>query len=79
MNYTDHASGTMIENPDGSGFFKEVTLYPEVTVSDDTMIERANSLHHQANKMCFIANSCNFPVQHQATCFARKAAEVTTL
>ncbi|HZG23538.1 MAG TPA: OsmC family protein [Chitinophagaceae bacterium] len=69
-NYIDHASGTMVENPDGGGYFKEVTLYPEVTVTDEAMISTANSLHHQANKMCFIANSCNFPVNHQPTCSA---------
>ena len=65
--YVDQATGTMMENEDGSGQFKTVTLHPEVTVKEESMIEKSLSLHHQANRMCFIANSCNFPVNHQPT------------
>lgn len=63
--YRDEAKGLMIEKADGSGYFKEVTLYPVVTLTDNTKIDRARELHHEANKMCFIANSCNFPIRHQ--------------
>jgi organic hydroperoxide reductase OsmC/OhrA len=63
--YVDEASGVMEENPDGSGQFTEVTLRPSVTVSDAGMIEKANSLHHEASRMCFIARSVNFPVHHR--------------
>src|SRR5688572_6422392 len=63
--YTDEASGKMEENPDGSGQFTEVLLKPNVTVLEQGMIEKANTLHHEANKMCFIARSVNFPVKHQ--------------
>jgi len=66
--YTDNATGTMTQTPDGGGHFTEVTLYPSVTVSDESMIAKANELHHEANKLCFIANSCNFPVYHKPTC-----------
>lgn len=66
VDYVDEASGIMVEEEDGSGKFKSVTLYPSVTVTEESMIEKANSLHHEANKMCFIANSCNFPVHHEA-------------
>ena len=68
IDYTDNAIGTMIQTDDGSGRFTEVTLQPQVTVSETSMIEKANELHHQANKICFIANSCNFPVYHNAVC-----------
>lgn len=68
VDYTDEAKGTMVETADGAGYFKEVTLYPTVTVSDESMIEKANALHHEANKMCFIANSMNFPVLHNPSC-----------
>ncbi|MGB6267906.1 MAG: OsmC family protein [Olleya sp.] len=64
--YTDHAEGTMQENPDGSGQFTMVTLHPKVVVKDVKMIEKANQLHHKANIMCFIARSCNFPILHNA-------------
>jgi organic hydroperoxide reductase OsmC/OhrA len=70
LNYVDEASGTMQENKDGSGQFTEVVLRPVVTVKDKSMIEKANELHHEANKMCFIARSVNFPVNHEP-----KAAE----
>jgi len=63
--YTDEAIGTMQETNGGSGRFTEVTLYPTVTVTDESMIGKANELHHAANEVCFIANSCNFPIHHQ--------------
>jgi organic hydroperoxide reductase OsmC/OhrA len=62
--YMDNAFGTMEENQDGSGQFKEITLRPRVTVLEKSMIEKANALHHEANKMCFIARSVNFPIHH---------------
>jgi len=71
--YTDNATGTMTQTPDGGGHFTEVTLYPSVTVSDESMIAKANELHHEANKLCFIANSCNFPVHHKPTCGVHRA------
>ncbi|RIV21480.1 OsmC family peroxiredoxin [Fibrisoma montanum] len=71
--YVDNAMGIMVETPDGGGHFTEVTLHPTVTVTEDAMIDRANDLHAQANKLCFIANSCNFPVHHQPKCRAATA------
>jgi organic hydroperoxide reductase OsmC/OhrA len=65
--YSDHATGTMHENADGSGQFSEITLHPEVVVKDASMIEKANALHHDAHQMCFIARSVNFPVLHKPT------------
>lgn len=62
--YVDNPSGIMLESQDGSGHFTEVTLYPVVTVTDNSMIEKANELHNRANELCFIANSCNFKVHH---------------
>lgn len=62
--YTDHASGTMLESPDGSGRFTEVTLNPHVKVSEAAMIDKATELHGKANTFCFIANSVNFLVKH---------------
>jgi len=62
--YLDQATGTMEEDENGSGRFTEVTLHPRVKVKDLDTIEKANELHAQANKMCFIANSCNFEIRH---------------
>lgn len=73
MDYKDNAVGTMIEEPNGSGRFTGVTLNPVVTITNKADIDKANALHEQANKMCFIANSCNFPVKHQPHCVVEGA------
>lgn len=70
--YVDEAKGSMEENKDGSGQFTEVILYPKVTVRDKSMVEKANALHQDANKMCFIARSVKFPVHHQPIAIAEK-------
>ena len=67
IEYFDNATGTMEENEHG-GKFTDVMLQPHVTITNSTQIEKAKSLHAQANKLCFIANSCNFPVRHLAFC-----------
>lgn len=68
MSYTDNAEGLMEETPEGSGMFTSVILNPVVIVQDDSMISKAQELHAEANKKCFIANSCNFPIKHNARC-----------
>ncbi|MEO6218956.1 MAG: OsmC family protein [Ginsengibacter sp.] len=68
VEYSDNASGTMEQTPDGGGHFTEVTLTPTVVVADESMIDKANELHHKASQLCFIANSCNFPVHHKPIC-----------
>ncbi|MFD2556378.1 OsmC family protein [Sphingobacterium tabacisoli] len=66
--YTDHAEAILETKADGSGRFTKVTLNPAVVISDPSQKELALALHSKANQLCFIANSCNFPVIHQATC-----------
>ncbi|WP_312335906.1 OsmC family protein [Sphingobacterium sp.] len=70
VSYTDNAVATLVTDIDGSGRFTEVTLYPEVLITDKSQIELALALHTQANKLCFIANSCNFTVLHHPKCHA---------
>ena len=65
--YIDQATGSMEETKNGSGKFTEVTLHPNVKITDASMITKANQLHKEANKMCFIANSCNFNIHHKPT------------
>lgn len=65
LNYVDQAKGVMVEEKNGAGSFKEVILYPKITLADASMIPIAQELHHKANQMCFIANSVNFPVKHE--------------
>lgn len=64
LEYTDKATGELQEEKDGAGKFTNITLHPEVVINDKENIEKAKNLHSEANKMCFIANSLNFAVQH---------------
>ena len=66
--YIDNATGIMIETSNGGGKFTEITLHPTVTITNSSMIEKANELHKKANELCFVANSLNFPVHHKPTC-----------
>ena len=63
--YVDYAVGTMIETDDGGGRFSDVVLHPEITITNASMVDKAKELHKKANELCFIANSCNFPIHHQ--------------
>lgn len=73
LDYKDTATGKMTENPDGSGQFTEVVLHPVVTINNQDHVEKANALHVEAHKMCFIANSCNFPVKHDPKCIVERS------
>ncbi len=64
VSYEDRAEGTMEESSDGAGRFVQVTLHPRVHVRGS--IDRAEALHERAHELCYIANSVNFPVHHQA-------------
>ena len=66
VSYRDRATGLMREDGRGGGAFVEVVLHPEVVVADASMLEAAHAAHEQANAWCFIANSVNFPVRHEA-------------
>ncbi len=65
--YSDQAEGTMTEEADGSGKFIAITLKPHVVISAQSDLAAAKAAHDEANKKCFIANSLNFNVGHEAT------------
>lgn len=69
--YEDNATAVMAEEKDGSGHFTEATLNPQVTVQHESMVSKANALHHEANKLCFIARSVKFPIHHKPTAFVK--------
>jgi len=64
--YSDDAVGRMVQEGEG-GRFESVTLRPRVRVAEASMIELAQSLHAEASRLCFIANSVAFPVGHEPT------------
>ncbi len=68
LEYSDNAEATLEVAADGSGRFVEVLLKPKVKISNSDKIELALELHTKANQLCFIANSCNFPVLHNTSC-----------
>ena len=63
--YEDAASGTMQQQGRG-GHFTEVLLRPRVTLAAGSDLQRGQALHAAAHETCFIANSVNFPVRHEA-------------
>ena len=67
LTYIDNATATMVETEDGGGRFTDVVLFPLITIREESMMEKAYELHQKANKLCYIANSCNFPVHHKPT------------
>ncbi|MET4095153.1 OsmC family protein [Arthrobacter sp. UYCu712] len=76
--YEDHAEGLMRTNRDGSGQFASVTLKPRVTAAAPAYGEPPGSglleqLHAEANRVCFIARSVNFPVLHEPTLVVERA------
>jgi len=66
IDYRDRATGTMREDAEGSGRFVRAELRPEVAVAPDSDRARALSLHSEAHRLCFIAQSVNFPVEISA-------------
>jgi organic hydroperoxide reductase OsmC/OhrA len=65
VSYVDRARGHMSETS-GAGRFVSVTLAPHVVVARAADRERAEAAHATAHQVCFIANSVNFPVTHEA-------------
>lgn len=72
VSYRDSARGVMTEDGKNAGAFTDVLLRPEVVVAEASMIEAAERAHDDAHRMCFIANSMNFPVRHAATVIAAR-------
>jgi len=67
--YEDECTATMAMS-EGKMRIVEATVRPKVTLAEGSDIERAESFHTKANGECFIANSVNFPVHHEATTVA---------
>ncbi|WP_367139767.1 MULTISPECIES: OsmC family protein [Streptomyces] len=66
VDYEDRAHGVMtMDESGGGGRITEVTLRPEVTVAQPSMVEKARALHGEVQSVCFIARSVNFPIRHE--------------
>lgn len=71
LEYTDQAEGEMQPDSKGSGKFISATLHPQVTISLTSDERKAEELHSEANRLCFIANSVNFPIHHKPVILKR--------
>ncbi|THJ66994.1 OsmC family peroxiredoxin [Arthrobacter echini] len=76
--YRDTATGTLRLHADGSGEFTGVVLHPQVELEDPAQSSLADRLHAEANSLCFIARSVNFPVQHEPSSSGPAIGEVSS-
>jgi organic hydroperoxide reductase OsmC/OhrA len=64
--YTDEAEGTLTLERGGAGRFTRATLRPRVVLRAGSP-EKARALHEEAHRICYVANSVNFPVAVEPT------------
>lgn len=67
QSYEDEPTAILSMDAKGIGKFTSATLNPKIQIADKSLSQLALDLHDKANEYCFIANSCNFAVLHQAT------------
>jgi len=65
--YRDQPIGVGESTPDGAGRFLRATLRPHILVERGADLAKADAIHHEIHKVCFIARSVNFPVAYAAT------------
>jgi organic hydroperoxide reductase OsmC/OhrA len=71
VEYTDQASGTLVETDDGGGELTDVLLRPHLVITDPAKVDEAIALNARAHHLCFIARSVRFPVKHAPTVTVR--------
>ena len=76
LHYEDDPVGIGETLPNGAGRFVSATLRPKIRLAAVSDVERADMLHAEVHKYCFIARSVSFPVSYEA-CYSR-AEEPTT-
>ncbi len=62
--YRDTPVGVGEIEPGGAGRFVSATLHPQIAVQGGTDLVRAEAIHHEIHRVCFIAQSVNFPVDY---------------
>jgi organic hydroperoxide reductase OsmC/OhrA len=66
LGYEDDPVGHGESEASGAGRFVSAELRPRITVAAGTDLARAEAVHHEIGKVCFIARSVAFPVSHKA-------------
>lgn len=65
--YRDEPLGIGETAPDGAGRFVRATLRPKITVQPGADLAKADAIHHEIHKYCYIARSVAFPVTIEAS------------
>ena len=65
--YEDAPVGFGESEADGSGRFVLIELRPEIVVKKGADLAKAEALHGEIHRYCFIARSLNFPVRWRCT------------
>lgn len=66
VSYVDEPIGMGENLPNGAGRFVRATLRPRIGLAAGSDANRADDLHHQVHKYCFIARSISFPISYEA-------------
>jgi organic hydroperoxide reductase OsmC/OhrA len=67
FSYADQPLGLGETNEEGGGRFLKVTLRPHIEVLAGADLVRAEQIHHEVHRYCFIARSVNFPIEYAPT------------
>jgi organic hydroperoxide reductase OsmC/OhrA len=62
--YRDEPVGVGEAGPSGAGRFLSATLRPVIKLARGADLVKAEDIHQQIHKVCFIARSVNFPVSY---------------
>lgn len=65
IHYSDDAEGIIREEAATGGRFERVVLRPRASIAAGDA-DKARELHYEAQRLCFIVNSVNFPVECEA-------------
>ena len=65
--YEDAPLGVGEVGPGGEGRFLCAVLRPRISVERGADLARADALHHEVHRHCFIARSVNFPITVEAS------------
>ncbi|KQO64703.1 OsmC family protein [Curtobacterium sp. Leaf261] len=64
VEYEDRATADLDVHADHSGNVTGAMLRPVVTILEADLVDAATAAHAEANRLCFIAASVAFPVEH---------------
>ncbi len=73
--YVDRPLGIGEGTADGVGRFERAILRPEITLAPGDDPARADAIHAEIHRYCFIGRSVAFPIEHEATYRVREGAE----